>query len=332
MKNTIITTIKVVLFGVFLYNMGIYDLYLTMKHAERSEKDHYNSSFKTDLPFEKRMKKEQILNTLIREKTARAEKLGDAYGVKEYFTDMMDIKAKEVELQYPALGLQTMSLVNVRDGIWRNKKIDQTELEYWQDEIEKRYPAGHVLNSERDRTPIDWWHILSVICAWLLKIYLQTLPLACILFLLWNYEATKRWKLHSPFRLLLCVLAFPYFMIRQWLATVEMKRTKQYVTDILSKDELAAIKAFALGTGRLHEFRTGLEMNGKLRHSYCKVIIWLLAFNIMCVASFGYTAHIQQSMQSSKVTVQLIHHGNHVQPPPLDYATHHQCVSEPKRQ
>lgn len=332
MKNTLIAVIKIALFGVFLYNIGVYDLYQSMKNTDRSGR--YDSDFDTNISVEERMKRERILNTFVQEKTAAAKKMGDAYGIKEYFTDLIDIRAKEVEMKCHVWGFALMDFASIRDNAWRKKNINKEELEYWQDELEKRYPIGTTLNSERDKNPINWMNVFTNLSQWLLKIYLLTLPLALMLFVIWGYEATGRLKIKSPLRLLLCTLAFPYFFIRQWIATVEMKRTKKYVTDLLSKDEMAEIRAFALGSGRLQEFRMKLQLDGKMvRHSYFKVLIWLLAFNVSCVATFGYTLSVQQQLDPPRISMQQsVNLCQHVNPPPLEYIGWHTGVVQHEKQ
>lgn len=292
MKQIILAIIKCAIVVSLLYTVGIFKFVSMIWHSSKEPSNRYYSHFRKNLPVEESQRRDGILCHFIKAKVQAAKQRAATYGPKEYYQDMEDIRKKEVELQRIAWGMWTMEFAFTRDEIWQKtgRKIDRREFRIYSNELERKYPNGlGITDPEEEIRPKNEWDMtwLKEIIWWLFIKYLTIMPFIVALLLVWKFEISGDFKLRSPGRFLLCALFYPHFIHRYFSAKVEMRRTKEYVTDILSVDEIAQVKAFVLEKSSLKEFRADLyeRQQRTARHSYLKVITCMLLLTLLCCRS-----------------------------------------------
>lgn len=283
MKNTTTIILRVMICCVFLYNLGVFSLFKEHK---------YDISYRYDSKFSGKHNPQAAhdLHLFVQEKVDRAKALGAGYTVELYFTDMDQIKAKEVQLQQVAYSWDLINLCAYRDIGFKagmGHAIGRENIQQGLDALEKKYPTKAPVSVLNATSPSP--NLLGIIGMWLWVLYLKCLPLALLLFLIWIYEESGKIRIRAPFQLAKYVLGYPYYLWRYFRADLEIRRTKKYVTDILHADEREMIRAFVFGKQQIQDLQNTLKKQHRVvYHGYFKLILCTFIFAFMartCIAT-----------------------------------------------
>ncbi len=250
--RTVTIVLKWVLFVLFLWNIGVFSFIARQSANPRR--------VGTD---EERRRDVEFLSGIY----DRALKLGDGYTPSLYFKDLMRIELRE---QHDSVHY----MVNANDYkmrlnsliMQRREKLmrtNQEEADKFLDEIvaaQKEYETVMDPGKEERlaKSRQEWQDGTTIrnILNWLWEFYLHNFPLATLLLYLWWIDEKKKWRLSNPLSFLICLLIYPYTIIRVWIKKLDrdrkewamgvyFRRTEKTIFTLISEDEMAVIRRFA---------------------------------------------------------------------------------------
>jgi hypothetical protein len=275
--------LKLILFLCFLVNLGIMSDLQSLSTSE-------------GMSAEERMEKIVLLNEFISGKVdiARKKDTEGAYSPYDYFRDLREIFDKKREL-----GADTNIYNDLQEmGILTQKSLGKGftghDVVVAREEYKEYIDPARVPREQSNRhlSEIGWSGTLS----WLLGVYLKSLILAFVLFLIWINEDKKDGKelfgLRNPASFAVALVLYPAVISCvswQWLkhtghvilVEAELRRTKKRLFTLLSEDELAWIKRFIRSGLPVSVWRRNLVGQGlTFRHG---VVLALIVTIIMVI-------------------------------------------------
>lgn len=278
MKKFLVVLVKVLVWLGFFYNLGLIDALkknpepgtwgiptVSPKKHTRQEEGRFSASML--LFVEEKMKQAE----------AKVDR-GEIYSIDNYFADYRQVQdsmnAFGMDIFTNVAGLQRFVPNNVS-----THEVDAARAKYFP-ELAKKHQPG-----------LSW----KQVSAWAWNVYLYTLPLALLLFLVWLYEANeyRSVRLRNPLSFLLCLCLYPliigYNIAKWWflitsetLAEIEIRRGKDRIFSLLSKDEIALVKNFAKSNSSLKQFRQELRIKGYVpKYSFVAVLFAMIIMTIV---------------------------------------------------
>ncbi len=262
MKKFILILIKVGLGGIFLYNIGLFNINYTRLFGGMEKTVPYNHD------------NELKLIRYVNEKIHRAEAKSSKYGPFDYFRDLYETErfAKTLtgttNYHMRILPLLDCFSRNVNRRYFSSEEISRAQT-YFNELKSPGITAKKLKETEEFRR--NAWPDL---CNWFLHFYLENLPLAFILFLLWWYKEKGTLRISNPLSFVISVIFYPIVIglviyevfsegSRYYLAEAELRRTKKKMFAILSPDEIADLRRFAKSRGlTLDDWRNYLGNQG----------------------------------------------------------------------
>lgn len=278
--------IKFMLLLIFLFNIvgwtGIMAIYNSFPPL------HEKREFSPDEEFRRQASLRLYARSLV-EAAVERKACGKIYSPYDYFNDLKLIRLKKQELRVEINEtFETNPLFNlVYESLKRgytDKDIEKAR-EAYKDFID---PARESREEVRVHLKAMGWGILN----WFWLLYLKTLPLVFVLFLLWVKEEQgyyKKFLLPKPLGFSLLLIFYPavigYYIFRalrddgrRMYVETELRRTKNLFSHI-SEEEQEKIEAFTKGYLSLSEWRRQLcELGLKPRHSFAAALLVTLVF------------------------------------------------------
>ena len=262
---------------------------------------------------------------------------GKIYSPYDYFQDLKLISNKEKELEVPqhcnsllVCQLQNISLQFVgKRHPYSYEDIEKAKNMY----PEFKDPAHESRKEVFTHLREMGWGILG----WFWLLYLKTLPLVFILYLLWAKEEqdySEKFLLPKPLRFCLLLITYPfvigYFIFRglqvdgrKIYAEAQLRRTKKLFAHI-SEEEQEKIKAFAKSKLSLSHWKEHLsELGLKPRHCLASALMVTLVFvfvirpaeaSAKSVKSFSGSAATLRQMGSSQNPARMSIDDKKIQP------------------
>lgn len=280
MKKFLPLLIKVILAGLFLYNIQLF--HFVAKSFQEAEQ-------KAPPPCKTDGGQEDL--RYLNEKLQKARALGDNYLAEEYFSDLTAIKLKEKKNDFDR---STILLVNntineLLGTFSRNLKNlrSHSSSQAYQDALSKleiaRNRSQEILEpgaNERDRElqvkinqPGYWQGNMLRAFSWLSHFYLQNFLLALSLLWLWWYQEKSSLRIRNPLSFLICLILYPLTIGRVWYKLsrenfralalkIEFRRRQTDLFALISEDELADIGRFARSHLKLSDYSRYLDQRG----------------------------------------------------------------------
>ena len=267
MKKAIRRLLKVAIFSVFLWNVGLVQLiYKTQRdkppEIERSSEE--RAALNSDI--------KKFWNSKLA--AAQAEiRRGDDYSPYDYFRDLTEFALKFKGCSagaFSQLGL-CQSLMN--EAIGSGRRYTENDIVAARD---KYYLAtGQENMTSGQQAKVTGQIMASKMLGWLWAVYLHNLIFALLLFVFWDMERRDKVAVKNPLSIILNAILHPLtisIIVYQYWSTKmmegEYRRTKKKFLTVLSEDELAFLQtAIRQGLSR-REFRLLLEARGSIvRHS-----------------------------------------------------------------
>lgn len=301
MKKIVRIALKVILAVIFLQNIGLFSFISNVQPQ-------IQAPMKADRGMED--------NRYLNDKITRAENLGDNYGPEEYFSDLTEIRLKENDNDFDRYAVIHVShtinmLQNRLNSNIANHRRSNSQADY--DRYMKRLgiaqrkcisitdPESIKRNEEfkiKTSSPTFWRDTLANFFSWFLDFYLKNLPLALILLWIWWYENKNKLSINNPLSFLICLIFYPVVIVRTWIRqtrnsarvftmSVDFKRRQSDIFSLISDNELADIKRFAISDLKISDYRNYLSNRG-LSYQHALVPIMMVTFVILLTSqSFG---------------------------------------------
>ncbi|HZJ40661.1 MAG TPA: hypothetical protein VFD16_00125 [Candidatus Saccharimonadales bacterium] len=316
MKKIVRIALKVILAIIFLQNIGFFSFISTMP-AEKQ------APIKADLG--------RADNQYLNEKIDKAENLGDNYGPEEYFADLTEIRLKTKNNDFDRYALLNVNytinvlMARMNENVTRHRKSDSDEgygqymkqlsaaqqkcLNITDPEAQKREAEFKIKSS----SPTFWQDTFISFLIWFLGFYLKNLPLALVLLWTWWYERKNKISINNPLSFLICLIFYPIVIVRTWIIqartstrtfamSVDLKRRKSDIFSLISENELADIKRFAISDLKIGDYRDYLKNRG-LSYQHALMPAMIATFIMLLVSpSMAYTTK-NQSADYSKCQV-----------------------------
>lgn len=184
-----------------------------------------------------------------------AKARGHEFYPQKYFENLRIVECKrrelglDVQLQYYVLA-QLRSLMQSSIEKQYNTEEFNTALRDYKDFVDPARESRANVRAKISKLG------LAGILHWFFRLYLMTLPLALILYLLWIREERQKLEMPNPFRFMLLLILYPYVLghfLFEWIkqgsrevyAEAELRRTKKQLFTYLSDEELTRVKSFA---------------------------------------------------------------------------------------
>ncbi len=305
MKKFLVGLAKVLIWLGFFYNLGLIEALLSTDIGDSPYTiDVYGETFpKKDRTQEEitahAMKMERLVNAKA-EKIGIEEKDGDLYSFEEYFRDL-----RELTDSMGAFGRNTGDLLAIRlQEFCRKNNEGPEQVEAAR---EKYFPKRFKDVGESSEPSFTWKQVKERS----LKLYLVTLPLAFLLFLLWLYEANsyKSVRFRNPMSFLICLALYPiiiFYNVAKWwirmmseaLAEIEIRRGKDKFFQLLSQDEVGMVKQFARDKISFKEFKLTLRAKGYVpKHGIATVAFAMIIMAFIPLRSLAGNANVLHSRQ-----------------------------------
>ncbi|PIZ99272.1 MAG: hypothetical protein COX77_02065 [Candidatus Komeilibacteria bacterium CG_4_10_14_0_2_um_filter_37_10] len=310
MYNKIPALVKTLIFLVFLYNLGVGNLF------------NYVIEDSTNTPpVQEQQRRTMVIERFIQERISIAKqkiKDGHQYRPKDYFSDLRLIDEQSVALSWrPAFGkiMELQTIIN--DGLQQNKfttkEVDR-EAKLYKDPL---------VNHES----IIWLQIIQQIGLghWLinkiLRFYFLNLPLALILLFLWQYQDQKRIILHNPISFCLAVIIYPLTIGVIWYIRFKnfgrnvygeaiLRAAKDKAFSSLAPDEIAVIKQFVTSKLQRKKYQEQITLRyGVARRS---LLFALMVTLLVMLIPQSLTAK-QIKTTSSVIMVELVNKASPIQ-------------------
>ena len=279
--------LKFVLFFLFVANTGFIEGFFLNLYEPG----------KPRMTIKERTKRQIDLHNFTEEKVRRAKKLieaGEVYFPYHYFHDLAILSDKQKDL-----GL-VVGLNHNFQQLWAltrqnlNNSYSEYDIEIAREKYKKHIDPAKEAREEAFTT-IRQMGINGVL-NWFFLLYLKTLPLALLLYLIWLNEDKKRnenFCFRSPLSFVLALMAYPFvvaYVFFKWLqyserriwAETELRRTKNKIFTFLSDDEIGQIKDFAQSGLSAICWRKQLLAQGLfLKHGLTKAVIATLVMTFL---------------------------------------------------
>ncbi|HEY1041387.1 MAG TPA: hypothetical protein VGE63_01540 [Candidatus Paceibacterota bacterium] len=255
---------------VFIASLGIFQA--IWEYGKKPERKTWENTFEIP-PGTDRFNNGRMFGDFCNKKLSKANEnfhKGIPYSPYTCYKDL-----REIALLKKALGilqpapphLITLMHEGVRSGKYTYKDVAKAYAMY----------MPETYNERKKRTyQGDVWIDMS---SWLLKMYLKMLPWAFLLLLIWNYEKNESssFKIKSPLGFFVSLLGYPIVLIivaYRWLhlkqrffeASVEMRRTRDNMLELLSEEDIQLAWRYAHSKIRLQDLR---QIHGRaLKHSF----------------------------------------------------------------
>jgi hypothetical protein len=279
MKKAVLIIIKVLLFVFFLHNIGVFSY---MANFEPSEAPPLKEDGgRADIEY-------------LNEKIKRANDLGDNYGPEEYFSDLTDIRLKELNNEFDrsviiAVNNSKSTLGNYFNLNLKRKRTILSSCEYdsYVDRIEiardihyEVIDPGHrereAERISRIKEPGYWKGLFLKIFESLKNFYLKNLGIAFILLWVWWYQEKEKVKIDNPLSFFLCLVFYPIVIARTWIMiirensrffamTIELRSRSVSLFSLFSEDEIKELRLLAKGSIKISEYRSNLDQAGLVR-------------------------------------------------------------------
>ncbi len=250
-----------------------------------------NTKFSREEELQRQMQVLRYAEDLVKIAQERRSR-GEIYSPYSYFHDLKLIYLKEKELGVGGSSDIHFELDKVRVLLDESLKHGYTENDI--DIAREDYkafiePGREDLEKAREQLRQTAW---STILNWVFWLYLKTLPLVFILYLLWAREEQdyrEKFRIPRPFRFMVLLAFYPlvlgFYILRAFkdngryvYAEAELRRTKRLFS-YMSEEELERIKKFAKSNLSLSEWQEQLrELGLKPRHSLASALMVTLAF------------------------------------------------------
>lgn len=296
MKKALLIIIKLGLFVLFLFNLGIFQgISFIMKNPAPSDYSYY----KNDGDQEKE-------RAWLQQKDERAQELGAQYGPENYFQDLADIELRKREQGFNKFLIHTVNgtlnnlqyifnenLHRQRRGNDANYKAYMERLTAAQEEyfIKVDGKAPQKLTSKEVKEKVSRAALKALV--WLLRQYLLNLLLGLALLWLWWYKEHKNWKINDPLNFALNVVIYPVVIIRGlrqelsyqsrfFILATEYRRRADKLWAHFSSQEVKEIKDLARAKTSLNDYRKLLDSRGlSIKHAWLSTA--LTVFCLLCV-------------------------------------------------
>lgn len=284
MKKILPLLIKIVLAGLFLYNLHFF-YFVTQSFHQAGQK--------APPPCKADGGREDI--RFLNEKIQKAKALGPNYLAEEYFSDLTAIRLKEKNNDFDRsavlavnntltelMGTFTRNLSNLRghssDQAYRDALL---KLEDARSRSQETLEPGSSRREQELQTQMDkpgYWHAKLVsLLSWLSNFYLKNFFLALSLLWLWWYQEKNSLRIKNPFSFLICLLLYPLTIGRVWYKLsrdnfralalqIEFRRRQTDIFALISENELADIRRFANSRLKLRDYRHYLDQRGLYRY------------------------------------------------------------------
>lgn len=278
MKKFLVVLVKVLVWLGFFYNLGLID-------ALKKNPEPGTWGIPSVLPKKHTRNEEGVFSArmflFVEDKMKQAEAKvgrGEIYSIDDYFADY-----RQVQDSMNAFGMNIFTNVAGLQRFVPNNtstyEVDVARAKYFP-ELTKKH-----------RSQLSW----KKVSAWAWNVYLYSLPLALLLFLVWLYEANeyRSVRLRNPLSFLLCLCLYPlvigYNIAKWWirmtseaLAEIEIRRGKDRIFSLLSKDEIALVKNFAKSNSSLKQFRQELRLKGYVpKYAFVSVLFAMIIMSIV---------------------------------------------------
>lgn len=291
MSKLIITLAKVVLFVSFMHNLGVWSF------IGRA----YNAPHNSITP-EQVMKIEKFTVTLV---SAAENKVRSG---KTFFPDEYFATLQEIERYAKSIGVKSWSnfRVNRLQSVLQDQ-VSRGKLTF--DQISKaaeRYRLSLEGEIVKDRG-IDFQAVCTAIIGFLGEQYKYNLLIGLSLLILWLYQKNGSFRLRNPFSLAIAVIFYPFVIGFAWYQGLRSfargvygeslaRRFKSRVFDILSEDEIGAVRKFASGKIDGIKLRQALSNNKSPQRGW---VIAILAALLLLIVPRSLTAATNSGCEPS---------------------------------
>jgi hypothetical protein len=240
------------------------------------------------------------------EKLQIAKEKATKYTTEDYFKDLLEIKEKFGNRSLGSSWIMQLQALSMQNSTW--EEIDRTAKKY---SPNFRTPLSQEQEQEGKETVKNFFTIKSLIHA-----YLFFLPFVFCLFLIWLFEKTNKTKemFKNPLSFSISVIFYPiifsYLIIsrigdaqREIEIQIDIKRRKEKIFSLLSKDEMDFVSTFAKSKIPLQQLRKIISEKSHVsyKHAYgtilCSVIIMLF------VPKFAFSVGDDVFVQKTKTIV-----------------------------
>jgi len=313
MKKFLLLAIKIVLAGLFLYNIHLFSFVVKSFHEAEQ---------KAPPPFKADGGQEDF--KYLNEKLRKAKALGPNYLAEEYFSDLTAIKLKEkkndfdrstiLSINHTITGLLTAfnrNLMNLRGhDSDQAYKQELARLDSARNRSQEILEPGST-KRERDidikmRQPGYWPSVLASLFVWLGHFYLENFLLAFSLLWLWWYQEKASLRIKNPLSFLICLLLYPLTIGRVWYKLsrdnfrtlalkVEFRRRQTDLFSLISEDELADIRLFARSHLKIRDYRRYLDERGLYQRQALLPALAVTLLFLMVAPTFEAQAKTDQT-------------------------------------
>jgi len=307
MKKTFLVLAKLALGGLFLYNIGLFNL----RFPDLKEKD-FDSV------------KQSELTDFIKEKVNAAEAEGTAYSPDMYFDDMIaiDMKFKSLPGTYKENFLINQlfysSLENKNKGFFTDKQTEVAANRYkryidpeqeYREELSDRIKRCGLGNMLKD-------FLSSKLFPWLFNFYLKNFLLGLILIWIWWYQKYETWRIKNPVGFIVSVIGYPYLIGKTWREylrrgvryvsyEVELRKTKTNFFSLLSDDEIGDLRRFTKSRLKMGDWKKYLRNQGlSAKRSLASALLATILFSFFSIICSGSVLDPEKHFSGAKVAIE----------------------------
>lgn len=205
---------------------------------------------------------------------------GGRYTADNYFADLREFVDSVKSFGQEPIGMVMSRLVGIDIRSRSQEQVDIARSKHFPEmtaqemQLAKNTPAFSETCKEAGVYVWAWWF------GW----YLKSLGLALVLFLIWQYEESdyEKIQLRNPVSFMVALLLYPFVIIRRirrrWHAEYEVRRRKEKLFSLLSRDEIALVKNFAKSNLSLKQFRQDLSLKGYVPKYSFIVVLFAMIF------------------------------------------------------
>lgn len=310
MKRIVTITLKWVLFGLFLWNIGVFSFISRQSQNPRR--------IGTE---EERMRDLEFLSGIYE----RAHEMGDGYTPSLYFKDLMRIELREKHdsihymVDANSFKMNLNSLIMQRHE--RLLRTDPEERQKFSEKIaaaQKEYDAvmdpGKEARLAKSRQEWQDGTTIKSILSWIWEFYCKNFPLAALLLYLWWVDEKKKWRLNNPLSFFICLLIYPYTIIRvwikkldrdrkEWAMEISFRQTQKTIFTLVSDNEMAVIRRFA-AKSNVADYKGYLRSRGlNPRHAFLPAMMVTTVLLLAAPRTQGAVAKI--SADDSSYLIQI---------------------------
>ena len=321
MKEISVVLVKVLVWLGFIINTGLFKVITTADNSpnitifgvDTKRQEHTRDE---EMRFSSRMFLwEQGKEKLAQDKIDK----GLTYSADNYFADLREYTDSCVKFGKEPMGL----FMNRLQYLSLNSAQDQDDLKA----IRSKY-LPELIAKEKDSTKNfpTLGEIGTGLCKWFFRWYKSCILLALVLFLAWFYEENEYTKVRfrNPLSFLISLILYPivigYNVAKWWRdkrGEVEIRRSKDKIFSLLSKDEIALVKKFAKSNIKIKEFREQLRIKGYVsKHRFVPVIFAIFFMSLIPARRLATSANFHK--QDSRYQIEKIQYFCCCDPSPGD--------------